>query len=168
MAKQPLISLIWAMDRNHLIGCENRLPWQLPADMAWFRRQTMGKPILMGRKTYESIGRPLPGRINLVLSRQQGLNIAGCTVVENIADAMAKVAGCDELMVMGGAEIYALLLPHADRLYITEIDATCEGDAWFPAFDRSIWKETHHELHHADENNIYPYTFTILEHNDHA
>ncbi|TLS77402.1 type 3 dihydrofolate reductase [Mariprofundus erugo] len=163
MATPPLISLIWAMDRNRLIGRQNSLPWHLPADMAWFRRQTMGKPVLMGRKTYESIGRALPGRTNLILSRQQGLHIAGCTVADNLAAALASVAGSEELMVMGGAEIYSLLLPHADRLYITEVDAACEGDAWFPEFDRTAWQVVHHESHPADASNIYPYTFTVLE-----
>jgi len=165
MDNQPLVSLIWAMDKYRLIGCNNALPWQLPADMAWFRKNTMGKPILMGRKTYESIGRPLPGRTNLILTRQQDLQIGGCTVVHDLAAAMATVAGAEEIMVMGGAEIYALLLPHADRLYITEIDAAFNGDAWFPAFDRNAWHTLSSESHQADERNICPYTFTILERN---
>ncbi|WP_167632054.1 type 3 dihydrofolate reductase [Mariprofundus ferrooxydans] len=163
MDKHPLVSLIWAMDHNRLIGCNNALPWQLPADMAWFRKNTMGKPILMGRKTHDSIGRPLPGRTNLILSRQQDLHIDGCTVVDNLDSAVAAVADASEIMVMGGAEIYALLLPHADRLYITEIDAEFEGDAWFPAFDRSAWHTVSSESHPADERNAHPHTFTILE-----
>jgi len=165
MRQQALVSLIWAMDRNGLIGCDNRLPWQLQSDMAWFRKNTMGKPILMGRKTYESIGRPLPGRSNLILSRQQDLCLDGCTVVHNLTAAMAAVPDAEEIMVMGGAEIYALLLSRADRLYITEIDAAFEGDTWFPAFDRSQWRAISRESHQADERNAYPYAFTILEWN---
>jgi len=165
MNKKPLISLIWAMDKNRLIGCDNALPWQLPADMAWFRKNTMGKPILMGRKTHDSIGRPLPGRANLILSRQQDLSIEGCSVIANLDSAIAAVPDAKEIMVMGGAEIYSLLLPQADRLYITEIEAAFDGDAWFPAFDRGSWHTVSSETHQPDERNSYPYTFTILERN---
>lgn len=154
------------MDRNRLIGKENALPWRLPADMAWFKQSTMGKPVLMGRKTYESIGRPLPGRTNLILTRQQGLVIEGCRVVHSLEEALDAVADADEVMVMGGAEIYGLLLAHADRLYITEIDAEFEGDAWFPEFSREGWHETHREAHAPDEKNAYPYSFLIMERSD--
>jgi len=163
MCKQPLISLIWAMDRNRLIGCDNALPWKLPADMAWFKQQTMGKPVLMGRKTYESIGRPLPGRLNLILSRQPDLHIDGCTVVSDIDNARNAAGDAEEIMVIGGAEIYRLLFDCADRLYITDIQTACTGDAWFPPFERATWDEHHHEEHPADERNPYPYSFTILE-----
>ncbi|MBL4774764.1 MAG: type 3 dihydrofolate reductase [Mariprofundus sp.] len=157
------LSLIWAMDRNGLIGRDNALPWKLPADMAWFKKNTMGKPILMGRKTYESIGRPLPGRKNLILTRQADLNIDGCIVVHSLEEAQAAVPDADEIMVMGGSEIYTLLLAQADRLYITNIDAEFEGDAWFPAFDRSAWQEVSHECHQPDDKNIYAYAFVLLE-----
>jgi len=163
MHVKPIISLIWGQDRNRLIGRDNALPWQLPADMAWFRKQTMGKPILMGRKTYESIGRPLPGRTNLILTRQADLQIEGCTIVHSLDEARAAVPEADEIMVMGGAEIYALLFDQAQRLYITEIDAEFEGDAWFPEFDRSRWQAVFSESHQPDEKNIYPCSFTILE-----
>ena len=158
-----MISFIWGQDRNRLIGADNALPWKLPADMAWFKKSTMGKPILMGRKTYESIGRPLPGRTNLILTRQQELQIEGCTVVHNLEAALAAVPEADEIMVMGGAEIYALLLDQAERLYITEIDAEFKGDAWFPEFDRELWQEISRESHLPDEKNIYPYAFIIME-----
>lgn len=161
--KKPILSLIWAMDRNRLIGKENALPWRLPADMAWFKQHTMAKPILMGRKTYESIGRPLPGRTNLILSRQEGLDIDGCTVVRSLEEALNAVPDAAEVMVMGGAEIYALLMPAADKLYITEIDAEFEGDAWFPEFDRALWRETVRESHEPDEKNLYSYSFLVLE-----
>ncbi|HXH72555.1 MAG TPA: type 3 dihydrofolate reductase [Mariprofundaceae bacterium] len=163
MSQAAMLSLIWAMDDNRLIGRENRLPWHLPADLQWFKRNTLGKPILMGRKTFESIGRPLPGRANIVLSRQQGLAIDGCTVVTSLDEAKQMVPGAEEIMVIGGAEIYAALLPRADRLYVTEIHAAFEGDAWFPAFERSSWRETFREAHAADEKNPYAYDFVILE-----
>lgn len=161
--RKPIISLIWGMDNNRLIGKENGLPWRLPADMAWFKKSTMGKPILMGRKTYESIGRPLPGRTNLILTRQSGMKIEGCTVIHSIDEALAEVADAEEIMVMGGAEIYALLLERADRLYITEIDGSFEGDAWFPEFDLSLWRESGREEHQPDEKNLYAYAFITME-----
>jgi len=163
MSDRPIISLIWGQDRNRLIGRDNALPWHLPADMAWFKKSTMGKPILMGRKTYESIGRPLPGRTNLILTRQPDLQTEGCSVVHSLNEARSAVPEADEIMVMGGAEIYALLFNQAERLYITEIDAEFEGDAWFPEFDRSVWKEVFCESHQADEKNAYPYALRILE-----
>lgn len=163
MHTEPILSLIWGQDRNGLIGRDHALPWKLPADMAWFRRQTMGKPILMGRKTYDSIGRPLPGRTNLILTRQHNLQIEGCTIVHSLDEAIAALPEASEIMVMGGAEIYKLLLERADRLYITEIDAAFEGDTWFPPFDRSSWRETFREPHAPDELNRWSYRFLILE-----
>lgn len=162
--QKPLIALIWAMDENRLIGRDNGLPWQLPADMAWFRRQTVGKPVLMGRKTYESIGRPLPGRLNLVLSRRP-MAIEGCTVVHTLDEALAAAAatGAAELMVMGGAEVYAMALPHAGRLYVTEVESSFAGDTWFPTFDADAWDETFCELHAPDEKNAFSCRFRILE-----
>ncbi len=123
----------------------------------------MAKPILMGRKTYESIGRPLPGRVNLILSRQTDLKIDGCIVVHSLAEAQAAVLDAGEIMVMGGAEIYALSLDQADRLYITQIDAEFEGDAWFPEFDRSDWQEASRQSGVVDEKSVYPHEFIILE-----
>ncbi len=158
-----IISLIWGQDRNRLIGRDNALPWHLPADMAWFKKSTMGKPVLMGRKTYESIGRPLPGRTNLILTRQADLQIDGCRVVHSLDEATATVPEAGEIMVMGGAEIYALLFNQAERLYITEIDAEFEGDAWFPEFDCSLWQEIFRESRQPDEKNAYPYAFSILK-----
>jgi len=158
-----MVSLIWAMDENRLIGRQNALPWHLPADLQWFKQNTLGKPILMGRKTYESIGRPLPGRTNIVLTRQQGLVIDGCTVVTSLDEAKLAVPEADEIMVIGGAEIYAALLPEAERLYVTQVHAECEGDAWFPAFDMQGWRESFREEHAADDRNPYPYDFVIME-----
>ncbi|MDX8397747.1 MAG: type 3 dihydrofolate reductase [Mariprofundaceae bacterium] len=157
------LSLIWAMDANRLIGQDNALPWKLPADMKWFRKQTMGKPILMGRKTFESIGKPLPGRINIVLSRQADLKIEGCVVVQNIEAAKAAVADAEEIMVIGGAEVYAMLLPEADCLYLTKINACFTGDAWFPNMDLSSWRRIEHEMHQKDDKNPYDYEFEVWQ-----
>jgi len=165
MKHNVMISLIWAQDENGLIGAGGQLPWRLPADMAWFKENTMGKPILMGRKTFDSIGRPLPGRTNIVITSQQ-IKIKGCTVVHSL-DAAITVAGeAEELMIMGGAQIYKLALPQANRLYITQIHAAFEGDTYFPAFSKSAWQETFHENHESDEKNMCPYSFRILERTD--
>lgn len=159
---QPDIALIWAQDENGLIGAAGRLPWRLPADLAWFKRQTLGKPVLMGRKTFASIGRPLPGRTNIVLTRQD-MRLNGCAVVHNLDEAVAAAGAAPELMVIGGAEIYALTLPLASRLYITQIHAGFAGDTHFPGFDHGAWREVFREAHTADTNNPHPYTFRILE-----
>jgi len=157
------LSLIWAMDNNRLIGSNNALPWKLPADMAWFRKQTMNKPILMGRKTFDSIGKSLPGRTNIILTRQTDLAIEGCVVVQNLAAAKAAVPDAEEIMVIGGAEIYALLLADADKLYITHIEDAFEGDAWFPAVNLSAWELISDEHHQADEKNAYAYNFEVWQ-----
>ncbi len=162
MSSLPILSLIWAMDENRLIGRSNQLPWRLSADLQWFRQQTMGKPILMGRKTFDSIGKPLPGRLNIIITRQD-IEIEGCSVVHSLAQARASAADAQEIMVIGGAEIYSRLLDEADRLYITQIHDTFEGDTWFPAFDLSDWRESHCETHQPDEKNPYTYSFKILE-----
>jgi len=157
-----MISLIWAQDENGLIGNGGQLPWRLPADMAWFRKNTMGKPVLMGRKTFDSIGHPLPGRTNIVITSQE-IRIENCTVVHSLDEAMAAAEHAEELMVMGGAQIYRLAMPQADRLYVTQICAVFKGDTYFPAFDESEWRETSHENHEPDEKNMHPYSFRILE-----
>lgn len=166
MIQHSTISLIWAMDENRLIGKGNALPWHLPADMQWFRQQTMGKPILMGRKTFESIGKPLPGRVNIVLTRQQGVTIKGCHVVNTIAEAQAALPDTKEIMVIGGSEIYAQTLPVAKKLYYTQIHHTFEGDAWFPELDIQHWEMIHKEIHPADEKNAYDLTFMIMSRKD--
>lgn len=158
----PTFSLIWAMDENQLIGKNNALPWHLPADMQWFRQQTMGKPILMGRKTFESIGKPLPGRENIVLTRQAGLTIKGCHVVNTLTEAQTILPDAAEIMVIGGAEIYAQALPIAKRLYYTQIHHAFEGDAWFPELDLQQWHMIHEEMHTADDRNKYDHTFMIM------
>ncbi len=157
-----MISLIWAMDQQRLIGADNKMPWHLPADMSWFREHTMGKSVLMGRKTFDSIGKPLPKRRNIILSRQQDLHIEGCEVIHNLSD-IVKEFEHDELMIMGGAEIYALALPFAERLYCTRIEHSFEGDAWFPAIDMSDWHISREETHQPDEKNTYAYRFEIYQ-----
>jgi dihydrofolate reductase len=158
-----VISIVVAMDRNRLIGRGNALPWHLPADLAHFKAVTLGKPILMGRKTYESIGRPLPGRHNIVITRNAGYAAPGCTVVSGVEAALAAAGEAPEVMLIGGAQLYAELLSRAGRIYLTRIDAVFEGDAWFPALDAGEWRETECSVHAADERNPYPYSFLVLE-----
>lgn len=141
----PLLSLIAAMARNRAIGRDNRLPWHLPDDLKRFRRLTMGAPVIMGRKTYDSIGRPLPGRRNIVVTRQPDAAWSGCTVAHSLDEAIALARDAEEQFVMGGAELYRLALPRADRLYLTLIDADCAGDAYFPEIDMSAWRERERE-----------------------
>ncbi len=158
------VSLIWAMTDNLVIGIENRLPWKLPADMKWFRAQTMGKPIVMGRLTFESFGaKPLPGRRNLIVSRNPDYQAEGAEVFASLEAALAAASEDEEVMVIGGASLYAQALPHADRLYMTLVHADVEGDAHFPAFDMGEWKEMERTDAVADEKNPYPYSFVVLQ-----
>lgn len=157
------ISLIAAMDRNNLIGSNNQLPWHLPADFAHFKATTMGKPILMGRKTYESIGRPLPGRTNIVLTRNTDAQLEGTECVNSFEQAKSVVADAEELMVIGGSSIYKMLLPESDRMYLTIVDSVFQGDAWFPSFDESCWQQTEIIERPADEANPYDCRFVILD-----
>jgi len=158
-----IISLITAMDRNRLIGNNNQLPWHLPVDFAHFKSVTMGKPVIMGRKTYESIGRPLPGRTNIVLSRDPDISFEGVACVSSFEQALLLVADAEEVMVIGGSTIYEMLLPRANRLYLTYVDAEFEGDAWFPEFDKNQWFELESVLRKADEKNLYDCRFVTLE-----
>jgi dihydrofolate reductase len=173
------LSIIVAMANNNAIGKDNQLLWHLPEDLQYFKRTTMGKPIVMGRKTFESIGRPLPGRLNIVITRQKNWRHDGVKVVHTIDDALrlaeaqSIIDGIDEMMVIGGAEIYNTALPKADKLYVTRVDAEIEGDAFFPKIDQAVWKETQREHHVASDSalktNTYDYTFCVMEHiNAHA
>jgi dihydrofolate reductase len=163
------IALIAAVANNGVVGRDNQLPWHLPGDLPYFRRITMGKPVVMGRKTWDSIGRPLPGRTNIVISRQPDLELEGARVVDTVeaalalAEAVAEIDGVTELMVIGGAQIYALALPLAQRLYLTEVHAEVTGDAWFPDWDRSQWLETSRHRHSAHDSNPYDYSFVVYE-----
>ncbi|WP_270817707.1 type 3 dihydrofolate reductase [Aeromonas sp. Y318-3] len=159
------ISMIAAMAHDRVIGKDNQMPWHLPADLAHFKRVTLGKPVLMGRKTFESIGRPLPGRRNLVISRNPGYQAEGIEVVGSVEAALALLAGSsvEELMVIGGGHLYAEMLPSADCLYLTQIDLAVEGDTRFPAFDDCQWQRIECESHPADEKNPHPYSFEIWQ-----
>ncbi len=157
-----MISLIWAMDEQRLIGANNQMPWHLPADMKWFRQHTTAKTVLMGRKTFDSIGHALPKRHNIVLSRNTSFTLADCEVVHHVDALVQRFTDSeDELMVMGGAEIYALMLPYAQRLYCTHVQATCEGDAWFPELDMAAWSLKDAQHHASDAQNQYAYSFEI-------
>ena len=155
------ISMIAAMAHDRVIGKDNQMPWHLPADLAHFKRVTLGTPVLMGRKTFESIGRPLPGRRNLVISRNPGYQAEGNEVVGSVEAARALLASSavEELMVIGGGHLYAEMLPSADCLYLTQIDLAVEGDTRFPAFDDGQWQRIDCESHPADEKNPHPYRF---------
>lgn len=159
--------MIAAMANQRVIGKDQQMPWHLPADLAFFKKTTMGCPILMGRKTYESIGRPLPGRLNLVVTRNSELKIEGCEVVTSLEEAMEiakeKSGESDEVFITGGAHLYNSFLENADRLYLTMIDAEVEGDTFFPDYTHLDWKEVAREEHLADEKNQYNYTFITLD-----
>jgi dihydrofolate reductase len=158
-----IVSIIAAMDRNRLIGNKNRLPWHLPADLAHFKQVTMGKPIIMGRKTFESIGRPLPGRTNIVLTRSPDFHAEGVVTATTLEQAMEYAATEDEAIIIGGSAIYELALSRADRLYLTYVESACEGDAWFPEFDIERWRIVASEQHAADENNSSDYRFVTYD-----
>lgn len=157
------LSLVVAMDRNRLIGADNRLPWRLPADLRHFKRTTMGHPIVMGRRTWESIGKPLPGRANIVLTRQPGYEAPGAVVVDSIAAAKRAAGDCDELMIIGGAHLYEQVLPEAKRIYLTEIHAELEGDTYFPELSQDEWACVSREDFQKDERNPHDYSFLVLE-----
>lgn len=141
LTSRPRINVIAALAKNRVIGIENRLPWRLPEDLAHFKALTLGHPVLMGRKTFESLGRPLPGRENIVISRNPGYRPAGATCVASIPAALAHCAGRDEIFFIGGADLYAQAIPLADRLYLTEVDIEAAGDTWFPEYDRDAFRE---------------------------
>jgi len=159
------VSLIAAIARNGVIGSDGKLPWSLPADLKRFREITTGHHVIMGRKTHESIGRPLPDRTNVVLSRTRGYAPAGCTVAHGLEEALeqARAAGDDEALVIGGATVYAAALPSAERLYLTRIDADVTGDVRFPRLDPACWSEVSREEHAADDRHEHGFALTVLE-----
>lgn len=157
-----MISLIAALAADRVIGMENAMPWNLPADLAWFKRNTLNKPVIMGRLTWESIGRPLPNRLNIVISSQPA-SAEGVTWVTSIDEALSAAGEAEEVMVIGGGRIYEQLLSRADRLYLTHIDAEVEGDTHFPDYEPDQWESTFSEFHDADENNSHSYCFEILD-----
>ncbi len=158
-----MISVIVAAAENGVIGRQGELPWRLSGDLRYFKAVTMGKPIVMGRRTWESIGRPLPGRQNIVVTRQAGFAAEGCDVVASGDDAIAVAGDAAEIMIIGGSEIYALFLPAAERLYLTRVHADVDGDAFLPAIDAQAWQLVSDERHAADEKNEYDYSFRLYE-----
>ena len=160
-----IVSLIVAMDERGGIGKGNRLPWRLSADLKRFRELTMGHHIVMGRKTFESIGRALPGRQTIIITRNRELKVEGCSIAHSVDEALrlAEGRGETEAFICGGAEIYAQTIERADRLYLTEVHAKVDADIFFPAWDRSLWREAQSEDYPADEKNQYPTTFRLLE-----
>lgn len=159
MNKTPEIVIVAALARNGVIGRDNGLPWRLKADLQHFRALTMGHPILMGRKTWESLGRPLPGRRNLVVTRDAEFEAVGAEVFTDPEAAIAAAAGAERLFVIGGAQLYKTLFPRAERLALTEVWADVEGDAHFPMFDRSDFVEERRDVRTADADNEYDYDF---------
>ncbi|HXF44908.1 MAG TPA: dihydrofolate reductase [Burkholderiaceae bacterium] len=157
------ITVIAAVARNGVIGRDGKIPWHIPGDLPRFKRITMGHPVIMGRRTWESLGRPLPGRRNLVISRTPGYAAAGAEVFGSLPQALAACAGAPEVFVIGGTEVYreALLLAH--RLLLTEIDAEFEGDAHFPPFDRAEWRETAREAHPAGRDCPFAYAYVTYD-----
>lgn len=162
------LCLIAALAQNRVIGCNNQLPWHLPADLKHFKALTLGKPIIMGRKTWDSLGRPLPGRLNLVVSRQAGLQLPGAEVFLSLeaaivrAEQWAKAQGVDELMLIGGAQLYEQGLALAKRLYLTRVGLSPEGDAWFPEFDPADWRLAA-EVEHAAVADVPAHAYQTWE-----
>ena len=158
-----LVSIIVAVADNDVIGNGNQLPWRLPDDLKRFKALSVGKPIVMGRKTYDSIGRPLPERLNIVISRQPGLQIAGCQVVNSLDDALATAASALEVVIVGGAEIYRQALPRVTTIHLTRVHAAVPGDVRFPQLADHEWREVASEYHPADERHAHAFTFRTLE-----
>jgi dihydrofolate reductase len=158
-----LIAIVAAMDRNRLIGDGDRLPWRLPADMRRFRALTMGNPIIMGRRTHESIGNALPGRSNIVLSRNPDYRAPGCEVVASFEQALHVCEDADEPMVIGGAQLYGEALQRADRMYLTLLHGAFTGDTWFPDYDHRQWRELGRERHESDDQAPCAYSFVDLK-----
>lgn len=157
-----MISMIWAMGTNNALGCKNRMPWYLPADFAYFKRVTMGQPVIMGRKTFESLGKPLPGRTNIIITRNKDYSPEGCIVVDSVEKAK-ELTENKNAFIIGGAEIYKAFLPIADKLYITEIDHDFEADTFFPEIDYSKWKLVSSEPGLRDERNPFEYKWLLYE-----
>ncbi len=162
-AHRPLISLIAAVAENRAIGIDNRMPWHLPADLRHFKALTVGKPIIMGRRTWESLPGLLPDRPHIVVTRKPDYRAEGCRVVHSVDAALAAAGDAPEVMVVGGAELYSALLPRADRLYLTQVETTVAGDAFFPDYDPAQWRVTAQERHAADARNPFAYRFLTLE-----
>jgi dihydrofolate reductase len=159
---KPVISIIVAMAENRVIGNDNALPWHLPADLKHFKAMTIGKPIIMGRKTWESLPGKLPERLHIVVSSNPDYEAEGCLVVSSMDQALSAAGDVPEVMIVGGATLYAQALPLADRIYLTLVETQVDGDTLFPEYDPKQWQELSHERHPGDDKNPYPYSFVTL------
>lgn len=157
-----MLSIIVAVADNGVIGSGNQLPWRLPDDLKRFKALSLGKPIVMGRKTYDSIGRPLPGRLNIIVSRQRDLQIAGCQVVSSLQEAIAAAGTAAEIVIVGGADIYRQVLPQVTTIHLTRVHADIAGDVHFPKLEQNEWREVAREYHPADERHAHAFTFSTL------
>jgi dihydrofolate reductase len=157
----PRVSIIAALARNRVIGIDNRLPWRLPEDLAHFKAITLNHPVLMGRKTFESLGRPLPGRTNIVITRNAAYKPDGCLVADSVPAALALCVDVDEVFFIGGANLYAQVIPLADRLYLTEVDVDAQGDAWFPDYDPTAFREVSRESHTGEKGDALEFDFAV-------
>ncbi len=158
-----MISLIAAMANDQAIGKNNRMPWHLPADLKYFKKITLNKPIIMGRRTYESIGKALIDRKNIIVTQQEEYVAPGCIVVHSLSDAVKAAGNADEIMIIGGGQLYQEALPMAMRMYLTLIDVDVHGDTFFPKWNENEWQEISREIFHKDALNTYDYTFVVLE-----
>ncbi len=158
-----LISIIAAVGNNRVVGIKNKLPWNLPADMEHFRQLTIGKPVIMGQKTFESVGKPLPGRTNIILTLDESFNPPDCLITHSIEEALVAAKDFPEVMICGGVSIYRQFLTIADRMYLTLIKGDFEADAFFPEFDWNEWQETERIDKESDKDNPYPYSFVTLQ-----
>ncbi len=163
--KKQSVAIIVAMAGNRIIGINNTLPWHIPADLQHFKKLTMGHHMIMGRKTFESIGKPLPGRTTVVMTRNHELRISGCIMAHKLEEAIAACADDDQLFIVGGAELYAQALPLADTLYITEIQQAVEGDAYFPVFNKNEWLEVSREKYNQETPQPLEYHFATYRRN---
>ena len=159
----PIITLIAARARNGVIGRNNQMPWKIAGEQAYFKRMTMGSPIVMGRKTWESLGRPLPGRRNIVVTRNPAYTATGADVVDSLDDALRLAGGSEEVFVIGGAQLYAAAMPRANRILLTEIDADFDGDTFMPALDRNEWREMSREVHPPTTERPFSYSYVVYE-----
>jgi dihydrofolate reductase len=158
-----IVSLVLAASRNDVIGKDNALPWHLPADLRFFKKTTLGHPVIMGRRTFDSVGRPLPGRLNVVITRSDAYAPEGVVVVGSVDEALDRDYDCDEIFVVGGSEIYRQSMKRADRIYLTRIDEDFEGDTFAPKIDPTQWHLVSREEHEPDEKNRYRYAFEVWE-----
>src|SRR5690606_13261740 len=161
--ERPLVSAIVAAAENNAIGKDNHLLWHLPNDLRFFKRTTTGHPVIMGRKTYESVGKPLPNRRNIIVTRQAAYAAAGTEVVNSLAAALEVCTGVQEVFVVGGAEIYQQALPFIDRIYLTRVHVVLPGDSFFPQLDEGVWRLVSEDHHPADDRHDYSYTFEIYD-----